>query len=175
MLELRAGDAHVDGLGFDALVLGLGLGDVNFSRYPTVEAQLGELEIVEVGGDGGIEQLLLRIEATELEVVDGKFGAEAQLDVGEIGSAGLGIGARLFDGAADLSPKIGLPENLTGKGVGVIGQALGGARLIVGGALARDGGSGVERGIVARPRYTHLLARLEILLCRGLESLVRDG
>ena len=77
-----------------------------------MKRSLGELEVVEIGGDGGVEQLLLRIEAAELEVVDGELGAEAELDVGEIGGAGLGVGARLLDSAADLPPEIGLPECL---------------------------------------------------------------
>src|SRR5208283_2615275 len=164
MLELGAGDSYVDGLGLDALVLGFCLLDIDFRGDSALEAHLGEMEIVEVGGGSVIEQQLLRIEAAELEVVQGQFGAEAQLDVGEIGGAGLGVGARLLDGAPDLSPEIWFPENLTGQGERIKGQSLGGARRIIGCVLARDGGSGGERGVVARSRDSDLLACLEVLL-----------
>src|SRR5271154_3056922 len=170
MLELRAGYAYVDGLGLDALILGFSLLDVDVSGDSALEADLGELEVVEVGGDGGIEQLLLRIEAAELEVVHGQLGADTQLDVGEIGGTGLSVGTGLLDGAADLSPEIGLPENLTGYSEGVVGEALGGAGRITGCVLARYGGSGAERGVVVRAGDKDLLARLEILFGRGLEG-----
>ena len=49
MFELRARDAYVDGLGFDAFVLGFGLGDVDFGGDSAFEADLCELEIVGVG------------------------------------------------------------------------------------------------------------------------------
>ena len=48
VFKLRAGDAYVDGLGLDALVLGFGLGDVDFGGDSALEAHLGELEIVGV-------------------------------------------------------------------------------------------------------------------------------
>src|SRR5271170_904428 len=175
MLELRAGYVYVDGLGLDTLILGFSLLDVDVSGDSALEADLGELEVVEVGGDGGIEQLLLRIEAAELEVVHGQLGADTQLDVGEIGGTGLSVGAGLLDGAADLSPEIGLPEHLTGYGVRAKGQSFGGARRLIGSVLARDGGSGAERGVVVRAGDKDLLSGLKVLLIGGLECLVGDG
>ena len=131
VLELRAGDPDVDGLRLDALVLGLGLGDVDFGGDPAFEAHLRQLQLVDIAGDGGVEELLLGVEAAQFEVVHRELGAEAELDVGEIGGAGLGVGARLLDGAADLSPEIGLPLSLALPQRSVlIGQSLGGAGLV---------------------------------------------
>ena len=138
MLELRAGNANVNVLCLYAFVLGFGLSDVDVGGDSALEAHLGEVEVVQVGDDGVVEELLLGVEAAEFEVVQGEFGAEAELDVGEIGGAGLSIGARLLDGAADLSPEVRLPENLTGESEGVVGEAFGRARRVIGCPLSRD-------------------------------------
>jgi len=62
VLELRALDAHVDGLSLGGLELGLGLHHVGLGRHPTPEPILGQAEELLEGGDRLVEQLLLRVQ-----------------------------------------------------------------------------------------------------------------
>jgi hypothetical protein len=71
VLILRAGDAYVDVLGSRGLELGLGEGNVGFRGDTAFKTYLCQLQILFVGLNGVIEELLLGIEAAHLEIIGG--------------------------------------------------------------------------------------------------------
>ena len=57
----------------------------------------------------------LGVESPQLQVVGGHLGVKAQVDVGLIGGAGLGIRAGGLDRAAHAAPEVRLPTGLAAE------------------------------------------------------------
>ena len=92
----------------------------------SVEAALREVELMFEVGDGGLEELALGVEAAQLEVVCGHLGMKAEVDVGLVGGAGLGVGAGSLNGTANAAPEVGLPTGLAAYGKVAVVAGLGG-------------------------------------------------
>jgi hypothetical protein len=112
VLELRALDAHVDGLGLGGLELGLRLHHVGLGRHPAREPVLGQAEELLEGGDGLVEQLLLSVQGAQLEVVLGQLRLEAQARRLQVSRARLGGGPVRLHPAADPSPDVQFPREI---------------------------------------------------------------
>ena len=70
--------------------------------------------------DGVVQQLLLRVQPAQLEVVHRKLGAKTEFYICQVRGGGLRVGARLLHGAADVAPQVGLPCRLPGSGQVVV-------------------------------------------------------
>ena len=68
MLVLRPEHSDIDGLGTGRLQLRAGLLDFHFGGESSLEAAIRQLKCLLVLRDGGVQELLLRIEAARLEV-----------------------------------------------------------------------------------------------------------
>ena len=112
MLELRPRDRKVGRLRARRLQLRLRLRDVDARNDPLVEAVDRELESGLVGRDVRIEQLLLRVQAVEQEVIDGELRLEGEPDRLEIRRARLGRLDVRFDVAADAAENVELPGKI---------------------------------------------------------------
>jgi len=70
VLELGALNFDVDGLGASRFELSLSLRNVNCGGEAAAIARLRKVESFLVGDDGGVEEFLLGVEATEGEIVE---------------------------------------------------------------------------------------------------------
>ena len=98
---------------------------------------------------------------------------KAEVDVGLVGGAGLGVGAGSLDGAADAAPEVRLPTGLAGERQVVVG----GEFAVIGGAVLRDivarnGRSGRERRVESGAGHGDLVAGGEVVFQRLAEGLV---
>jgi hypothetical protein len=164
VLVLRARHAHVDELGAHGLELRLRLGHVDLRRHAARETLPRERELLLEIGDRIGEQPDLGVEAAQSEIVGSHLGVQSQIHAGEIGGAGLCVGARLLHGAADAAPEIRLPARLRtqNKVVGVGGAGGAGLveeRLVGGNFLRRIGNAAVHGGKEIGARHGDLLAR----------------
>src|SRR6185437_2079649 len=74
VLESCALNGDVLGLGASGFKLSLGLGDVHCGGNAALITAASQLERAFVRRDRGVQELLLRVEASELEIIEGKFG-----------------------------------------------------------------------------------------------------
>ena len=115
MFELGALHAHVDGLRLGGFKLRFRLRHFHFGRQPAVVAVGGQIQSFLIGDHGGVQQLLLRIQPAQREVVGRQFGVNAQPGGFQIRRAGLGVGRGGFNGAVDPPPGIHLIGKVEGQ------------------------------------------------------------
>ena len=109
VLQLRALHAGIDRLGLSALQLRLGLHHVHLGGDARRVAIAGELERLIEGRGGIVEQLLLRVEHTQLKIVGSELGLRHEARRGEIGRARLRARRARFERTAQSPPQIDLP------------------------------------------------------------------
>ncbi len=109
MLELCALHAGIDRLGQRAFQLRLGLHHVHFRCDARRIAIARQLERLAEGGDGIVEELLLRVEDAQLEIVGGKLGLRREACRREIRRARLGARRARFERAPQAAPQIDFP------------------------------------------------------------------
>ncbi len=126
MLILGASHAYVDQLRAHGFQLRPGLGHIHLGGYSAGEAALGQVELALQVGDGGLQQLDLGVQAAQFKVVGGHFGMEAQVHVGHLRGAGLGVLTGRFYGAADAAPEVRLPTGLAAESEIAVGGRLAG-------------------------------------------------
>src|SRR5262249_12561764 len=86
--------------------------DIGFRRDAALQASSSQLQGVAVSLHGVIEQLLLRVGAAELEVVNRQLGMETEFDRLQVSSARLSLLAGRNDTASDAAPQIDLVGQL---------------------------------------------------------------
>ena len=88
-----------------------GLGYIHLGGHAAVEPALGQIQLTFEILDGGVEQLDLRIQAAQLEIVGGHGRLQAQVHAGHVSRTGLRVLVGRLHRAADASPEIGLPAS----------------------------------------------------------------
>ena len=106
MLERGTLDIDVDILRASGFELRLRLGHIHGGSDATPIAALRQLKRFLIGHDGRVEELLLRIEAAQLEVVEREFGVKAQIHARQIGGARLSFGTGGFHRAPHAAPNV---------------------------------------------------------------------
>jgi hypothetical protein len=99
-LELGAHDAEIDELRARRLHLGLRQSDVRIRRDAGGESLGGDVERRLEGNDGLLQQLSLRVEPAQVEIIHREFGVHTEFDRSQIGCARLLPGLRTLDGMA---------------------------------------------------------------------------
>ena len=178
MFVLGAGNTDVDQLGAGGVEQRLGLGNVGFGADTASQPAPGQVKRVLQILNVFLVKLLLQVEASELEVILGHFGFEGQLHIRHIGVAGLRVCS--LDGAADLTPEIGLPAGLPFELEVVVIADRGSSiaddeRAMRRDFLMADRRTGRERWRKSRARLANLFAGGEIRLIGLVKALVDCG
>ena len=115
MLILGAGNAHILILRARHLQLCLRLLHIQLRIQAGVEQLIGQQQRLLIRRNGRIQDGLLRIQATHLEIVKRQLRLQHQLHVHHVGGAGLRILARRTHGASYPAPDIRLPTHFQGQ------------------------------------------------------------
>ena len=172
MLEGRPLHPHADVLGARGLQLSPRLRHFRPGAQSAIEAALSQVEGFLIGHQGLVQKLLLRIEAAELEIVDGELGMQAQANGFQIGGAGLGLFAGGCDGAADTAPGVQLVVDVDRQRVLAEVAGVRAQRRVLRETVGGDGGRSRNGGEETGPRQLNQRARLAKAGFRGLEGLV---
>ncbi len=173
MFEGGALHAYADVLSARGFELRSRLRHFGAGAQAAIEAILRQVERLLISHQRLIQQLLLRVEAAQFEVVDGQFGMQAEANGFQIGGAGLGLFAGGGDGAMNAAPGVQLVIDVDRQRVFAKVTVTGSqwascceSRLVVMDGRGRDGGE--ETGAI----QLNQRARLAKAGFRGLESLV---
>ncbi len=152
MLELRAGETDIDGLGLHVLQGGLRLNYRELVIDTGLVARPGEFERFLVGFHGLVQNFLQLVLPADLEKDLCEAGLFDQAFVLQVGRAELRAVLKLADRVADLAKEIGRPGDVHGQGVnrallaGEGGYSGGSAGRPRTGKGARRGGAVIRRG-----------------------------
>src|ERR1700744_4411778 len=115
MFELGALHTNINGLCPGRLQLSLGLLDIDLGGKASQVTIFGQLQRVLVLNNRRLQQLLFGVQATRSKVIECQVGMEAEIQSGEISSAGLGLGTERFDIPAHASPNVRLVPQFQGQ------------------------------------------------------------
>ena len=174
MLQLRALHPRIDRLGLRALQLRLGLHQIDLRRDARVVSILREIERLLERRDGVLEQLPLRVQDAQLEIVGSDLRLRREARRREIRGACLCACFTRFDGAAQAPPQIRLPSGI--EACRTVGDNAAGGRAADHPrrrAAANDRNAGIEGWKVRRPRGRNQGLRAAELRIRDQHVLVR--
>jgi hypothetical protein len=123
VFQLRALQAEIERLRARGMQLGFGLRDVGARHHADAIAVLRQFQRLRVGRHRRIEQLPLRVQRAQLEVVLRQFRLHREARVDQVGGARLLGGFARFHRAPHLAPEVRLPGGVERRGVD---DALGG-------------------------------------------------
>ena len=178
VLGLGARDAEVDRLRARRLEKRLGLRDVHAGDDALVVPVLREAQRPLLRGDVRLQKLFLRVDAVELEPVDGELGLHGEPDVLEVRAGGVGARDARLDAAPHAPPDVQLPGRVRGHAV-ERGRGRRGRRSARGGRRAGAGGRRPRPGHGRGPAHRRIEVRAGLpdgRACRPVAGFgLRDG
>ena len=103
VLQLGTHHPKIDELGARRLQLRLRQGDIRIRCDAGRESLCGDVECRLIGNDGLLQQVSVRVQPAQIEIIHREFGMHAQLNRCQIGCARLGPRLGAFDCMADLA------------------------------------------------------------------------